>query len=281
MIAAENRASIRNELSVVRTELQELKKCQLAYILASVSAASAVFGFSNKVVENNLFHCMMFLVPLLVILPCWMTFFDKANSITRMAGYCGVLESELQVDEDAAKRPPYYLGLETSLLEFREVENRKVQPTSWRLLIDEPANVFKAIVLLTRHRYWTIGFHTFFLLAFACLILTWVFGSPSEYGWLTRRSITFWAVVVNVVIVFLVTFKKWMELIVGKYSYTSVTEFWKNEVVPLLIEKAKQAIANSSANTNTVQLLDTSSITDPVQLMLANKINEMIQAQRR
>ncbi|MBI5686082.1 MAG: hypothetical protein HZC54_13500 [Verrucomicrobia bacterium] len=46
-------------------------------------------------------------------------------------------------------------------------------------------------------------------------------------------------------------------------------------------QQLTDAIATTSANTNAVQLLDTSGITDPVQLMLANKINEMLNAQRR
>ncbi|MBI3881207.1 MAG: hypothetical protein HY301_14230 [Verrucomicrobia bacterium] len=41
------------------------------------------------------------------------------------------------------------------------------------------------------------------------------------------------------------------------------------------------AAANSSGNTNGVGLIDTSGITDPVQLMLADKLNELITAQRR
>ena len=41
------------------------------------------------------------------------------------------------------------------------------------------------------------------------------------------------------------------------------------------------AIAGTSANTNAVALINTSGITNPVQLMLAEKINEMLTAQRR
>ena len=41
------------------------------------------------------------------------------------------------------------------------------------------------------------------------------------------------------------------------------------------------AIAGTSANTNAVALINTSGITNPVQLMLAEKINELILAQRR
>ncbi|MBI3881985.1 MAG: hypothetical protein HY301_18225 [Verrucomicrobia bacterium] len=41
------------------------------------------------------------------------------------------------------------------------------------------------------------------------------------------------------------------------------------------------AAANSSANSNGVALIDTSGITDPVMLILADKINELITAQRR
>ena len=43
-------------------------------------------------------------------------------------------------------------------------------------------------------------------------------------------------------------------------------------------QQLNDAIAGTARNTNSVELIDTSSITDPVQLMLANKINEMLNA---
>jgi len=46
-------------------------------------------------------------------------------------------------------------------------------------------------------------------------------------------------------------------------------------------QQLSDAIAGTSANCNSVQLLDTSNITDPIQLDQANKINELINALRR
>lgn len=62
-------ATIRNEQLVLRTELQELKKCQLQYFLLSLAAVGAVFGFNSDIVglHNG---SMIFLAPLLVICPC-------------------------------------------------------------------------------------------------------------------------------------------------------------------------------------------------------------------
>ena len=48
-----------------------------------------------------------------------------------------------------------------------------------------------------------------------------------------------------------------------------------------LIAAAAAAAANSSANTNGVALIDTSGISDPVQLLIADKINEVITTMRR
>jgi hypothetical protein len=110
----DNKSTILNEQSILRTELQELKRCQLQYFLFSLGAAGAVLGFNIKIEdrpENNMF----FLAPLLVILPCWRTFFDKATTITRLTGYIRVF-----IEDQFKKAEPIYYGYENALAKFRQ-----------------------------------------------------------------------------------------------------------------------------------------------------------------
>jgi hypothetical protein len=78
---------LREELSFLREELKELKKCQLHYFTLSVGGTGAVFGFLSKFDSGESLKGLILLAPLAILVPCWWTFFDKATTITRLVGF--------------------------------------------------------------------------------------------------------------------------------------------------------------------------------------------------
>ncbi|HHJ19552.1 MAG TPA: hypothetical protein ENJ84_06950 [Gammaproteobacteria bacterium] len=101
------------EKDFLRAELQHLKHCQLKYFSLSITVTGVIFGVGAKLESS--FDGAIFLAPLLVVIPCWWIFFDKAKTISRIVGYYRVLE-ELVNGSECYK----YIGWENSLEKFRQ-----------------------------------------------------------------------------------------------------------------------------------------------------------------
>ncbi|MGR3302074.1 MAG: hypothetical protein ACUZ8I_06160 [Candidatus Scalindua sp.] len=222
------KTTIRNEQRILRNELQALKKCQLQYFLLSVAATGAVFGFNNTILASTNFSSMIFLAPLLVIVPCWWTFFDKATTITRLTGYTRMLEEQL------SNTTPFYIGYENALALFREEEEKETYenrspgefPTEKRSY--ELKKLLRLLTLRTRHRYWMINWYTFLLLSLTCCIVP--FFLTKIYSKIDWYTIVFFICATFVLISGYQTFRIVNNLTTGKYSYKKVTEFWKTRV---------------------------------------------------
>jgi len=229
---------ILNEQTILRNELQELKKCQIQYFLLSITAAGAVFGF-NKELGGQDIENMIYLAPMLIILPCWLTFFDKANTITRLTGYVVVF-----IEGQMVTTKPKYIGYESALAIFREEEKKQEAETKTKNKVattkvnneeadteaDKDTN--KDFFNVTRHQYWKINWLTFFALSLTCIVFPIV----------KRRSFVFltsWASWTVYFIFFCLevfcvvySFRILWRLIIGKYSYKKVADFWRQKVLP-------------------------------------------------
>jgi hypothetical protein len=223
-----------NEQTILRTELQELKKCQIQYFLLSISATGAVFGFNKELMGDPAGSSIMFLTPLLIILPCWLTFFDKANTITRLTGYMRVfIEDELKKNNGHV-----YVGYENALSLFRDQEQKdkaahfkvKGKPGVFRMVY-KGINKIKlreiASIELTRHQYWKINWLTFFALALTCCAYPFFKSKPADFSGNPVLLIVYFIFIVAVVIATLFSLSILSELISGKYSYEGVTDYWR------------------------------------------------------
>jgi hypothetical protein len=218
-------ATLRGEQLLLRGELQELKRCQLQYFLATVAGSGLLFGLAEVFPDKTDARSVSFLAPLVILLPCWLTFFDKATTITRIVGYMRIIELEL------CRETPAYLGYENALMLFREKERSHPPETRQRLrhLGKWPSYVW-LLALRTRHRYWMINWWTFFVLGSICCILV----PLSEPQWTLRVWVPLAVAASSVLLVALYTFRVVANLVRGSYSYRNVFEFWCKHLGPEL-----------------------------------------------
>jgi len=81
-----------NEYNALREELRNLKSCQITFLNISITTTGLLIGFLEKSVGENT-TSTIYLAPLVIILPFWLVFFDKATTITRIVGYMRILEN--------------------------------------------------------------------------------------------------------------------------------------------------------------------------------------------
>lgn len=223
------KSAIRNEQSILRTELQELKKCQLQYFLLSLGAAGAVLGFNIKMqddFDNNLF----FLAPLLVILPCWRTFFDKATTIIRLTGYVRVF-----IEDQIIKDDPFYVGYENALSEFRQQEENDIKNMNNPLNNDNmintpPETTSKKDRPKNRYQYWMINWYTFLILSIVCCILPLFSINNFDYFHNWYIIPFYFLFVIAVIRTACKTSVILKDLKYGDSSYEKVRNYWKEKV---------------------------------------------------
>lgn len=117
------------ERKLLRMELNNLKDCQLKYFTFSLTATGIIFGL---IVKFGDFQSILFLLPLTVLIPSWLVFFDKTKTITRIVAYYMLLETLILHGENFFKsimiqRKKYIYILDGKILFFfRE----------WELMVD-------------------------------------------------------------------------------------------------------------------------------------------------
>ena len=204
------------ELTELRSELHFLKGCQLKYFLLSIGATGAVAGFGEKL--NQDYGEVVFLAPLLVVLPCWWIFFDKATTITRIVGYYRLLES-FSIMESTG--PLYYIGWENSLALCRELQRSKKLGGKTRAYA---RGAFEGLCVLiplrTTQRYWVISWLTFFSLCLTSILL----GAPA----VTKSFDRLWfSLAIFVALSVIHNLSVLGRLIAGEYSYVKNYLLWK------------------------------------------------------
>jgi hypothetical protein len=190
------------EQAVLRAELGNLKNCQITFLTFTVTGSGLLFTFAANVVtsESSPFPQLgiFFLIPLIVILPFWWVFFDKATTITRIVGYYRVLEMLILDPTITASLK----GWENALAHFRKdadheagspsrqpitPTHRTIKSKAWSPVSailsyvlpektnqeDLPQQFLRLVALQTSHKYWVITYYTFSALAllafFTCL----------------------------------------------------------------------------------------------------------------
>lgn len=187
------------EHSFLRNELAHLKDCQIKFLTFSVTATALILGIGrSSLYVSNGFKSLpgeMWLIPLLVLLPAWWIFFDKATTITRIVGYFRQLEKIMLQKALAAN----FLGWENALAEFRKCP----------IKVEISKNQISY--------YWLITYCTFFFLSLFCLLMGW---KASQNTWVAVATlITLFSIIWNG--------KSLWGLIRGKYSYNANEEKWR------------------------------------------------------
>jgi len=209
------------EHAILRDELNNLKKCQVTFLSFAITATSAILGLIgianlHKIEDESIF----FLVPLLLLIPFWWIFFDKAVTITRIVGYYRILESLIL----GTKTSHDFIGWENALAKFRRdrsLHEANIPEDSAREKTNPRAK-----------SYWISGYLIFFSLSAVCLGLPWVFHTLCGKE-LIIFIITGVAFLISAVSNFIVFWK----LTSGSYSYTRNEKIWEKI---LLIEPAKK-----------------------------------------
>lgn len=151
------------EITALREDLHDLKRCQLQYFALAITSTGLILGLADIFSDN--YKGLAILAPLFVILPSWAIFFDKATTIARIVGYQRCLEKQLQEE----KQIYLYLGYERALAKFRAHEEE-----AWQAIPPDIRSRFKIpslpdlLLLKTRHRFWMINWYTFAFLAVVC-----------------------------------------------------------------------------------------------------------------
>jgi len=153
------------EHSFLRRELAHLKDCQIKFLTFSVTATGIILGMVGRsrmsLSEGPNFPTgNMWLLPLVVLLPAWWVFFDKATTITRIVGYFRILEKIILKKIVLSNFP----GWERGLSEFRKI------PTEEKI---NYIKLLKILTLQTSNRYWVITYYIFLSLSSLCLFVGW------------------------------------------------------------------------------------------------------------
>ena len=206
------------ERSDLRHELQNLKDCQVRYFQITVTATGLLIGIGSQIGQERS-SSLLLLAPLIMILPCWWIFFDKATTITRIVGYLRILETMIITNSPGSID---YVGWENSLRRFRE---RQDEEGFWRKVGNHLLGIWRGlpalIPFLTTHRYWVINWYAFFVLGFLCIFLS----RPSTGVGLS--SLWFWFMVLFAVSS-VHNLSILGNLVDGTYTYRNNERVWRN-----------------------------------------------------
>lgn len=207
---------LEKEREQLRTELALLKSCQIRYFELAIIAAGAVLAVAGQLGDKV--KPVVYLAPLLVVLPCWWVFFDKATTITRIVGYSRILEGMLRRSNQTSFAD---IGWENALAVFRLAQQPRSFKRKWE-------DFFRGVWLGIRHgltfnptqRYWIVTWYTFMLLGTACLGVAFRSGLPAN-------SLEAWVTGIALLLSVIHNLSVLGHLLCGDYSYQRVEEIWR------------------------------------------------------
>lgn len=203
-------ACAEREIPLLRQELHNLKTCQVAFLTTAFTATGLLLGLIPKLIESGLSR-LGFLTPLVVVLPAFCFFFDKARTITRIVGYYRILERII----NPCEFPGWENALGRSRIEFSTLGKM---------------SKFRRIMFMRQpHGYWSLAYYTFTLLSLLCLVGAW------RIAFSDGRPIMFclWILVIASILVIICIGRNlyliW-QLTVGESSYEANYQKWKKRL---------------------------------------------------
>jgi hypothetical protein len=105
------------------------------------------------------------LLPLLILLPLWVIFFEKARTISRIIGFILVQEKQILMNSDLG-----VIGWESAMEEYRSQKNALDGEYIKRL--KDAGNFKKETKPLSESVYWFIVYCVFLLLSLSCIVMS-------------------------------------------------------------------------------------------------------------
>lgn len=230
------------EIRHLRADIVDLKRCQMQYFTLAVTSTGAILGLvavlGNRMGNNEETLAMAVLAPLAVILPCWLVFFDKATTITRIVGYQRLLEKQLFSDTQLYK----FIGYERSLAEFRSKEDQvwsELRKSKIKRRMRDLSGFLGSLIFATRHRYWALNWYTFLGLS--------LFSAMRAHSFLLNADATWWLLLGKLFITFCALYTAFLiwTLTYGRRSYDASAAIW--EIILAFSSNAQQTTTADAA----------------------------------
>ena len=227
------------EMGYLREELRDLKGFQFRLIGIAVVITGFLLSLTQLRVGSATLMIaapLLYLLPLVIVIPSWFIFFDKARTITRIVGYCRHLEAFLRHEHE----PGQFLGWERVLGNYRKIDSGIAQnllkTPAWRKHFRISLRHFAAAAFLRRQPYWVLAYYTFLSLSAACIGIPiwWRFRGRAKHllylfephYWNAGAFLLFLAVLItgiSAILNGLILAK----LIWGQYSYDFEEDIWE------------------------------------------------------
>lgn len=233
------------ERASLREELHNLKGCQITFLTSSVTATGVILGIAASLISTP-FHSFSFspkivslipLTPLIVLLPSWWVFFDKATTITRIIGYYRILEKLILQRCEAIN----FLGWENALGEFRkrQANGQLILPNEYKDNL-RFSTFIKMFFLRTTHPYSVISYDTFFALSILCIV-----ASITSIVSFKIKTLLIFVIIILFVGLFLISafwnVRALWRIIYGRHSYDCNECFW-NQVLETKVSHTSSSI---------------------------------------
>jgi hypothetical protein len=249
MNTPDHSAHAEREIPLLREELHKLKGCQITFLTTAFTATGALFGLI-KFLPSEGHAALGYLVPLVVILPAFCFFFDKARTITRIVGYYRILENILNKSATMKEFPGWENALALKRehefpsadegLSFKERFNRFKERLKEFRQVSLTKKGFKRFaerflrflpVFVTRppHAYWSMGYWTFSLLALLCIGISWYGAHTTAPPSVVGFRLLYLAIGIAAVAWCRNLVGLW-KLTVGRNSYEANYEFWRERL---------------------------------------------------
>lgn len=202
-----------DERADLRRELQFLKECQFKYFSLAVTVSGIIMGVADKFGDPTKDDRGILLAPLLVVLPCWFIFFDKATTITRMVAYLTFLERAIN-----QKNSTPYIGWENAISLYRsDAAQKQVLDRILTYWFGVYRGVLSLLAFRSANRYWLVSWLTFYGLGAASL---WLNKAATASALFLFSGGLFAAIAIS-------TFLLLAQLVGGSYSYIESARNWE------------------------------------------------------
>jgi hypothetical protein len=223
------RKFVSNEREMLRQELKGLKDCQIQFLTGAIVAAGVVLGLPGifRPAAGQQVVQAVYLVPLVVLLPCWWGFFDKAKSITRIVGYFRVLEEVgLKENDGEVQWINGFCGWENAVSQYRHYERTRVlRDIKYQREQIRLGSVVDAVFLIPSQRYWSLAHYTFTLLSGMCLFIAGWALSATEGHLLSKIALGGGAFVFLYSLAWNASIL--CTLLWGRHSYAATAAYWR------------------------------------------------------
>ncbi len=213
------------ERGFLKEEMQELKSCQVKYFYISVTATGVLLNLGGEM-GLPVFH---YLSPLVIILPCWLIFFDKATSITRITGYSKYLEAFILSEPIDAEYVGWENALSISRKRQKNAQNKRIFDRLKSTISAALDGLVSILKFSFEYRYWKISWVVFFMLSATCFFLGMIeyFNKPDPIIFFLLCASLFFILLAACHTLYLLH-----NLIEGKFSYKENGKMWADCLKP-------------------------------------------------